>query len=81
MITDGIFNKGDKDYLKTIEKNYNDKGIRFSVVGIKTSDFITAHMLNIVSKGDGDFIRIQTIEDAKTKLIDEIKRTSFKGEL
>jgi len=78
MITDGVFNKGDKDYLKTIEKNYNSMGIKFSVVGIKTSDFITKHMLGIVSHGGGDFIRILTIEDAKTKLINEIKRTSFK---
>ncbi|MBD3637802.1 MAG: VWA domain-containing protein [Crocinitomicaceae bacterium] len=78
MITDGVFNKGDKDYLKTIQKYYNSMGIRFSVVGIKTSDFITAHMKNIVSEGGGDFVRILTVEDAMTKLINEIKRTSFK---
>lgn len=78
MITDGVFNKGDKDYLKTIRKNYQSKGIRFSVVGIKTSDFITMHMKNIVSEGGGDFIRILTLDDAKTKLIQEIRRTAFK---
>jgi Ca-activated chloride channel family protein len=78
MITDGVFNKGDKNYLKTIEKNYNAMGIKFSVVGIKTSDFITKHMLNVVSHGGGDFIRILTVADARTKLINEIKRSSFK---
>jgi Ca-activated chloride channel family protein len=78
MITDGVFNKGDKDYLKTIEKNYENMGIKFSVVGIKTSDFITKHMLNVVSYGAGDFIRILSIDDAQAKLIEEIKRSSFK---
>ncbi|UKN00728.1 VWA domain-containing protein [Paracrocinitomix mangrovi] len=78
MITDGVFNKGDKNYLKTIEKYYNSQGIIFSVVGIKTSDFITTHMKNVVSNGGGDFIRILTVPDAQTKLIEEIKRTSFR---
>lgn len=78
MITDGVFNKGDKDYLKTIQNTYKSKGTIFSVVGIKTSDYITKHMKNIVEKGGGHFIRILNEEDAKTKLIAEIKRTSFK---
>jgi Ca-activated chloride channel family protein len=78
MITDGVFNKGDKDYLKTIRNNYTNKGVKFSVVGVKTSDYITKHMKNIVEEGGGDFIRILTVDDAQTKLIDEIKKNSFK---
>lgn len=78
MITDGVFNKGDKDYLKTIQKAYKANGTIFSVVGIKTSDYITKHMKNIVENGGGHFIRILNQEDAETKLIAEIKRTSFK---
>ncbi len=79
MVTDGAFNKGSKDYLETIAKNYNEKGIIFSVVGIKTSSYITDHMANIVHQGGGDFIEIRSIEDAQTKIIKEIKRTSFRG--
>ncbi|MEO9533414.1 MAG: VWA domain-containing protein [Crocinitomicaceae bacterium] len=78
MITDGVFNKGDKDYLRTIQQNYKSKGVKFSVVGIKTSDYVTRHMKDIVEEGGGDFIRILDIEDAQTKLIDEIKKNSFK---
>lgn len=78
MITDGVFNKGDKDYLNTIEKYYKEMGIKFTVVGIKTSDFITDHMNNVVSYGGGDFVRILSIQDAQEKLIAEIKRSSFK---
>jgi Ca-activated chloride channel family protein len=78
MITDGVFNKGDKDYLKTIRNYYKSKGVKFSVVGIKTSDYITKHMKNIVEEGGGDFIRILDVEDAQNKLIEEIKKNSFK---
>lgn len=78
MITDGVFNRGDKDYLKTIRNTYAKNGTVFSVVGIKTSEYITGHMKNVVAEGGGDFIRIITAEDAEHKLIDEIKRTSFK---
>jgi len=79
MITDGAFNKGSKDYLEIIAKNYQEKGIIFSVVGIKTSSYITEHMRNIVNEGGGDFIEVRNVEDAKTKIIKEIKRTSFRG--
>jgi len=78
MITDGVFNKGDKDYLKTIRNYYKSKGVKFSVVGIKTSDYITKHMKDIVEQGGGDFIRILDVEDAQNKLIEEIKKNSFK---
>jgi Ca-activated chloride channel family protein len=79
MITDGAFNTGSKTYLETIEKNYAERGIIFSVVGIKTSEYITKHMDNIVSKGGGSFIQVRTRHDAETKIIEEIKRTSFRG--
>jgi Ca-activated chloride channel family protein len=79
MITDGAFNKGSKTYLETIEKNYKERGILFSVVGIKTSEYVTTHMDNVVSKGGGSFIQVRTAEDARTKIIKEIKRTSFRG--
>ncbi|MDG1914574.1 MAG: VWA domain-containing protein [Crocinitomix sp.] len=79
MITDGAFNKGSKTYLETIEKNYKERGILFSVVGIKTSEYVTTHMGNVVSKGGGSFIQVRTAEDARTKIIKEIKRTSFRG--
>lgn len=79
MITDGAFNSGSKDYKEIIEKNYQEKGIIFSVVGIKTSEYITEHMDNIVETGGGDFIQIRTMQDAKTKIFHEIRRTSFRG--
>lgn len=78
MVTDGAFNKGSTDYLATVEKNYLEKGIIFSVVGIKTAPYITELMQDVVSKGGGSFIEIRSIEDAQTKIIQEIKRTSYR---
>lgn len=78
MVTDGAFNKGSKSYMETIEKNYLEKGIIFSVVGIKTSPYVKDHMTTVVGKGGGSFIEVRTGEDARTKIISEIRRTSFR---
>ncbi|MBI3134884.1 MAG: VWA domain-containing protein [Bacteroidetes bacterium] len=79
IITDGVFNKGATDYDATIESNFKTYGTRFSVVGIKTTDFVAEHMQNIVKLGGGEFIEINTVSDAQTKLISEIRRTAYKG--
>jgi Ca-activated chloride channel homolog len=79
MITDGLFNKGAMDYEAVIASNYQEHGTRFSVVGIKTTSYISEHMQDIVKLGGGDFVEIHTVQDAQTKLIEEIKRTSYKG--
>jgi Ca-activated chloride channel homolog len=79
MITDGLFNKGATDYESVIAGNYQQHGTRFSVVGIKTTSYVSEHMQDIVKLGGGDYVQINTIQDAQTKLIGEIRRTSYKG--
>jgi Ca-activated chloride channel family protein len=79
IITDGLFNKGATDYAATIETNYKKYGTIFSVVGIKTTELVAQHMQGVVAKGGGDFIQINSIHDAQTKLIGEIRRTAYKG--
>lgn len=81
MITDGAFNRGDKTYLELVAKSYEQKGIIFSVVGIKTSPYLTAHMKDVVAGGGGDFVEIRTVEDAQTKIVQEIRRTSHRKPL
>lgn len=80
MITDGLFNKGAKDYDVTISENYKKYGTRFSVVGIKTTEYVSAHMEKIVALGGGDFIEIHNTRDAQTKLVNELRRTAYKGD-
>lgn len=78
MVTDGAFNKGSKDYIRNISSTYKSKGIQFSVVGVKTLDYLTNHLTSISEKGGGSYIRILSVEDAQNKLLDEVKRTSLK---
>ena len=80
MVTDGAFNKGDKNFKRIITKNYKKKNIIFSVVGIKTTDFLTTEMKSISDLGGGEYVRIITIDDAKNKLFEEVRRTSFRKE-
>ncbi len=79
MVTDGAFNKGSKDYMRTIEYTHKTKDIKFSVVGVKTSDYLTGHMTKIAAKGGGEYVRIITVDDAQNKLFEEVKRTSIKN--
>jgi len=79
MVTDGAFNKGSKGYQRIIQTTYMTKGIKFSVVGIKTSEYLRNHLETTAKKGGGAYIRIITEEDAQQKLFEEVKRTSFKG--
>lgn len=80
MVTDGAFNKGDKNFKHLISKSYNKKDIKFSVVGIKTTDFLTTEMKSLSHLGGGEYVRIITIDDAKNKLFEEVRRTSFRKE-
>ena len=77
MVTDGAFNKGSRDYVRVIQTTYKTKDIRFSVVGVKTLDYLTNHMTTIATKGGGSYVRILTEEDAQNKLFEEVKRISL----
>ena len=76
MVTDGAFNKGSKAYIRNIQLAHQTKGIKFSVVGIKTGEYLGSHLTSVAEKGGGNYIRIITIDDAQNKLFEEVKRTS-----
>lgn len=77
IITDGGFNKNSGDYKKYIRK-YKRKGITLSVVGIKNKDTAEDQMQEAAKIGDGRYVPIFGLEDAKTKLKQEIRTASFK---
>jgi Ca-activated chloride channel family protein len=76
VITDGAFNKDSQDYERTIKRNA-PKGIVLSVVGIKNKPEDEATMTEVAVLGGGRFIGINTIVDARTKLIAEIRQASY----
>lgn len=80
MVTDGAFNKGSKSYIRHIETANKTKGIKFSVVGIKTGEYLGSHLSSVAQKGGGEYIRIITSDDAQNKLFEEVKRTSLKND-
>jgi Ca-activated chloride channel family protein len=76
VITDGAFNKDSQDYERTIKRN-TPKGYVLSVVGIKNKPEDEAKMTEVASMGQGRFLGINNVFDAKTKLIDEIRQASY----
>lgn len=77
IITDGGFNKSSGDYKKYIRK-YKRKGITLSVVGIKNKENAKENMEDAAKLGDGRYVPIFGLEDAKNNLMQEIRKGSFK---
>jgi Ca-activated chloride channel family protein len=75
--TDGAFHLSGKggEILETVAK-YRDKGIKMSVVGIKNDKYAAKSMKEIAQTGNGNYINIANYSDAKTLLLDEIKKQS-----
>lgn len=77
VITDGAFNKDSQDYERTIKRN-SEKGYVLSVVGIKINLGDEDKMTEVATMGQGRFIAIGSIADARTKLYDEVRRASYR---
>ena len=79
IATDGAFNldKGDKGILDNVAANLK-KGVTISVVGVKNEKWTVESMSNIAATGDGHYIHIQSYQQAKSVLMDEIKLNSRK---
>lgn len=76
VITDGAFNKDSNDYERTVKRN-TPRGYVLSVVGIKNKPEDESKMTEVALMGNGRFIGINTILDARTKLIEEIRQASY----
>lgn len=78
VVTDGAFNKDSGKYQKAIRK-YSKKGIELHVIGIKMKDSDAVKMTEVANLGRGVLIAINTLSDARNKLIGTIRTRSFIG--
>jgi Ca-activated chloride channel homolog len=77
IITDGAFNRGNDDYKKQVAK-HADKGITFSVVGIKDSERDEKVMREAADFGKGRYIPIDRLADAQHNLLQEIRIAAYR---
>lgn len=75
MATDGDFNSGSENVYKLANK-YNSKGVKVSVIGIKNKDSHKANMKKLANNGGGNYLKIDSFEDAQKRLIQEVKSSS-----
>ena len=75
MATDGDFNSGSENVYK-LAKKYKSKGVKVSVVGIKNRQTHEANMKKLSDNGGGNYLKIDTFEDAKKRLVEEVKTSS-----
>ena len=76
IATDGDFNEGDEN-IKRLARKYKRKGIKLSVIGIKTTPLIGIIMKDLAQKGGGNYIPVNNYEDAIKSLVNEIKTNSY----
>lgn len=77
IITDGAFNRNSNDYKRTIRR-YKRKNINLSVVGIKNSPSARAEMEQASAIGQGTFIPINNLSDARHNLVQAIRSLSYR---
>ena len=75
MATDGKFNQGNTNLDRLVKKNF-EKGIGLTVLGIKNKPEDAEEMSRYSDIGGGRFLLIDSYEDSKEMLIEEIKRAS-----
>ena len=75
MATDGDFNSGSENVYK-LAKKYKSKGVKVSVIGIKNKDTHKVSMKKLANSGGGNYLKIDTFEDAKKRLVEEVKSSS-----
>ena len=76
IITDGIFNiYKDQEIIPLIRKNAR-KGIKLSVIGMKNGELTSDTLQDIARKGKGTYIKVNNEDEAKTILVNQIKKNS-----
>ncbi len=78
ITTDGDFNKGDEN-VHRLAKKYKKKGVKISVIGIKSKSMAETSMKALAKNGGGNFIPINSYESALNSLVNEIKTNSLIG--
>ena len=78
IATDGDFNEGDENVNK-LAKKVKKSGLIISVIGIKAKQIPQENMKALAKLGGGNYIAINSYENACKSLVNEIKINSFKG--
>lgn len=78
VITDGAFNQDSGNYRRYIKRNLRWWSISFSVVGIKSKERSENNMREAAQLGEGRFLKIEKLKDAKSNLKQEIRKAAFR---
>ena len=76
IATDGAF-YNTEGILKNVTKNL-EKGVTISVVGVKNDEWTVKSMTSIADTGAGNYLHIESYEQAQPVLLEEIKTNSRK---
>lgn len=78
VITDGAFRPEDQAGIDDLVKKITRRGIRTSVVGIRSNAYAVEKLYDLSVTGNGSFLPINSESDAQSVLIEELKKQSRK---
>jgi Mg-chelatase subunit ChlD len=78
VATDGAFRAEDNETILKLARKNKGKGVKTSVVGIKSNVHTTKKLGEIADLGEGSFIQMDEYDRSLEQLIDEIKLQSRK---
>ena len=80
VATDGAFRNADRPKLvKMVDKNQR-KGVKTSVIGIRSTEFAGRTLTEIANEGSGSFIFVDDYDACKEALIREVQKQSYIGD-
>ncbi len=80
VATDGAFRNADRPKLvKMVDKNQR-KGVKTSVIGIRSTEFAGRTLTEIANEGSGSFIFVDDYDAGKEALIREVQKQSYIGD-
>lgn len=78
VCTDGAFRTADNPRIMKMVKKYRRRGIKTTVVGIRSNSHASEQLTEIAQLGQGSFISLTNFDLGREMLIDEIKKQSRK---
>lgn len=80
VATDGAFRNADRPKLvKMVAKN-GKRGVKTTVIGIRSTDFAGRTLEELASNGTGSFIYVADFDASKKLLIEEVRKQSYMGD-
>jgi Ca-activated chloride channel family protein len=80
VATDGAFRNADRPKLVKMAERNGKRGVKTTVIGIRSTDFAGRTLEELANIGKGSFIYVANFDASKKLLIEEVRKQSYMGD-